>query len=392
MAEHYNKQNTKNNSRVKKIIKRTVLSILIILLSLIILLVSAFMFIFYSPWTKNERDLYILTTYTSSNPWLCTWFFSRETIEDVMAQNGSEQPDEPVNTTLVTPHPTPDPEAPTVSGSEQNPPEIPVKEFKTSEKYGGNIIYDDGEVQILQFEGTNAVGGQYTARLIQVKDPSRVFLGLTNDVGGGDDPGRGEKITTMLENNDALCGINAGGFIDVNGKGSGGIPLGTVVKNGVYTVYTEEDNHIIIGFNKDNILVMGDFSEEEIKEQGIRDAMSWRKPAMLILNGENVEQYGLAGGYNPRSAIGQCADGTVLLLVVDGVPRNSKNGANYALMADIMWEFDAVNAANLDGGTSSCMALNGEVINTVCNPQIAKRGRNIPTGWLVKNIGEELSD
>lgn len=377
------------SKRTKKIVKRVLLGVLITLLSLVILIVSTFMFIFYSPWTRETRDLYILMTYRTSNPWLCTWFFSQETIDEVFAQNGSEIPDEPLDTSLITPYPTPNPgdsESADTSDGEK-PIEKPIKEFKVSEKYQGEAIYDDGEVQILEIVGINPIGGKYTARLIQIKDPSRVFLGLTKGVGGNGNPGTGETLTSMLETNDALCGINAGGFVDVNGVGSGGVPLGSIVKDGVYTKYTDESNHSIIGFNKDNILVIGQFSEEEIKAQGIRDAISWREPALLILNGKNVEQYGLAGGYDPRSAIGQCADGTVLLLVVDGVPRFGANtGANFAMMADILSEFGAVNAANLDGGTSSTMALEGKVINVVCNPAIATRGRDLATCWLVKNV------
>lgn len=395
MAEkHINQNNAEStdekNKRVKKILKRVLLGVLITLLSLIILIVSTFMFIFYSPWTHELRDRYILMTYMTSNPWLCTWFFSQETIDEVFAQNGSEIPDEPIDTTLVTPYPTPTPDTSDDTSQEEKPIQKPIKEFKVSEKYQGETIYDDGEVQILEIAGINPIGGKYTARLIQIKDPSRVFLGLTKGVGGNGNPGTGETLTSMLETNDALCGINAGGFVDVNGVGSGGVPLGAIVKDGVYTKYTDEYDHCIIGFNKDNILVIGDFSEEEIKEQGIRDAISWRQPALLILNGRNVEQYGQAGGYDPRSAIGQCADGTVLLLVVDGVPRfGASTGANFAMMADILAEFGAVNAANLDGGTSSTMALEGKVINVVCNPAIATRGRDLATCWLVKNIDEE---
>lgn len=374
------KNSEMKKKRTKKILKRLFLGVGIGIVSALVVVVSVFMFIFYSPWTRQTRDLYILMTYRTSNPWLCTWFFSQETIDEVFADNGSEETDVPVDTSLITPTMSPQ----TGEETETAEKEEPKKQFKTSEKYAGTAIYDDGEVQVLEFSGTNPLGANYTARLIQVKDPSRVFLGLTKGVGGDGYPGTGETVTSMLESNDALCGINAGGFVDINGVGSGGVPLGAVVKDGVYKVYTEEYNHSIIGFNRDHVLVIGQFSEEEIQEQGIRDAMSWRQPALLIVNGENVEQYGLAGGYDPRSAIGQCVDGTVLLLVVDGVPRDFRNGANFAMMADIMAEFGAVNAANLDGGTSSCMALEGKLINTVCNPIIAHRGRDIATCWLVK--------
>ncbi len=370
----------------RRIVKRVLCTVGIFLLSLLLAVILIFLFILYSPWTRELRDRYILMTYMTSNPWLCTTFFSQETIDRVFMENGSEIPDEPQDPSLITPHPSP--ETGVETGTEETKteePQKPIKPFHLSEKYPGESIYDDGEVQIVQFSGTTPVG-KYTARLIQIKDPSRVFLGVTNRVGSvGGSAGHGQLISDFCTTNDALCGINASGFVDEGGVGSGGIPLGTVIKNGIYTVYTNEWRHSIIGFDENNMLVMGEFTEEECRDRGIRDAMSWRQPALLILNGKIVEQYGLAGGYDPRSAIGQCADGTVLLLVVDGSSLRGVDGANFALMADILYSYGAVNAANLDGGTSSCMALNGKLINTVCNPPIAKRGRYLATAWLVRN-------
>ncbi len=356
------------------VVKRVFAGIGIGLLSLIVLIVAVFLFIFYSPWTHEYRDQYIMMTYHTSNPWLCTWFFSQETIDEVLRNNSFKEP-EP-----VVPNEPNEPDEP-------DEPAAPI-EFATSEKYPAEVIYDDGEVQIVKFSGKTAKG-KYTARLIQVKDPSRVSLGVTKNVGDKDNPtkkpGKGQILTDMCEDNDALCGINAGGWVDVNGVGTGGIPLGTVVKDGVMTVYTEEENHTIIGFDYKNRLVMGKFNPYQVASLGIRDAVSWREPAVLIRGGVMAEFTGLAGGYDPRSAIGQSKDGVVLLLVVDGSSKRSIDGANYALMADILHEYGAINAANLDGGTSSSMALEGKLINTVCNPAIASRGRYLATTWLVKN-------
>ncbi|MBP3391812.1 MAG: phosphodiester glycosidase family protein [Clostridia bacterium] len=404
MAEETNLQTeteaTKKHEKGKRIAKRVLLGIGATLLSLIVLFVSTFLFLLYSPWTREFRDRYVLMTYMTSNPWLSTLFFSQETIDDIFEKNGSNQPDEMVDTSIVnpvvTPKPTPElqqtPEAtlsptqtptakPTPTPPKHTPVAPPVSDipFKASNRYDEKVIYHDGSVCIVEFSGTTS-WGDYTARMIQVQDPSRVTLGVTNTLGT-----RGQHLSSMCETNDALCGINAGGFVDEGGQGHGGTPLGTVVKDGVYNVYTEETDHTLIGFNRDNILVMGKFTEEDIAKHEIRDAMSWRYPVYLVLNGEKVEYQGYAYGYDPRSAIGQCADGTVLLLVVDGSTRRGFDGADFGMMADMMYAFGAVNAANLDGGTSATMALNGRVINRVCNPQVAYNGRWLATAWLVKN-------
>ncbi len=397
MVDETNIQEDNKGRKGKRVVKRVLLIVGASVLSLVVLLVSTFFFLLYSPWTHAIRDRYVLMTYKTSNPWLCTWFFSQETIDGIFDRNGSEQPDGSVDTSIIMPavtptqngNQTPNPSEPTnmpthapVSAEPTLAPSsvpTPYKDFKTSQKYKGEIIYDDGEVRIVEFSGETDYG-KYTARMMQIKDPSRVTLGVTNRIGE-----RGQILPDICKTNDALCGINAGGFVDEGGVGNGGTPLGVVVKDGVYRVYTEEKDHKIIGFNRDNVLVIGEFTEEEIASQGIRDAMSWRYPVYLMLNGEVTKYYGLAGGYDPRSAIGQCADGTVLLLVADGSSLRGFDGVNFAMMADMMYEFGAVNAANLDGGTSSCMVLKGNVINTVCNPQIAKSGRWLATAWIVKN-------
>ncbi len=334
------------------------------------LVVAFFLTLFYSPLLPQWRDQYVLMTYQTSNPWLCTMFFSQESIDAVFDRHTVSTPGGETNTDLI-------------DVPEASEPEV-KKEFSVSQKYAGETLYDDGEVQVLKFSGkTNR--GKYTARLIQIKDPARVMLGVTNQLGK-----RGQTIVDMCQTNNALAGINAGGFVDIGGVGNGGTPTELVVKDGVLTVFEEKESYEIIGFNQNNVLVLGTYTVDEIPALNLRDAISWGvlrwKPA-LILNGNRAEFSGLAGGYDPRSAIAQREDGLVMLLVVDGSELRGKDGANMELVTDILWEFGAVNAANLDGGTSSAMALEGELINTICNPAIASRGRYLATSWLVKNVG-----
>ena len=86
----------------------------------------------------------------------------------------------------------------------------------------------------------------------------------------------------------------------------------------------------------------------------------------------------MGSGLNPRTAIGQRKDGIVLFLVVDG-RRVDSIGAGMKDLADIMIKYGAYNAANLDGGTSSVMAVNGELINDPVDSSGAHRTRYIAT-------------
>ena len=108
------------------------------------------------------------------------------------------------------------------------------------------------------------------------------------------------------------------------------------------------------------MLRVGDFTTEQAKELMLRDAVSFGP--VLVMNGEPANITSTSSGLNPRTAIGQRADGAVLLLVLDGRQTDSL-GATYQDEIDIMVKYGAVNALNLDGGTSSAMYLNGERVN-----------------------------
>ena len=143
----------------------------------------------------------------------------------------------------------------------------------------------------------------------------------------------------------------------------------------------------VVGFDADHILHVGTMTADEALAQGLTDAVSFRThdglASSLIINGE-VQSKNLGGGVNPRTAIGQCADGSVLLLVLDGRSINTL-GATMQDVADIMLEYGAVNAGNLDGGSSSVMVYDGEIINNCAS---VTGPRNIPTAFIVLPEGD----
>ena len=101
---------------------------------------------------------------------------------------------------------------------------------------------------------------------------------------------------------------------------------------------------------------------EKAMKTGLKYAVSYG-PA-LIINGEPCNAgKSLGGGINPRTAIGQREDGAILLLVVNGRQIDSL-GATLDDLVEIMLSHGAVNASNLDGGSSSLMKYEGEYLNT----------------------------
>ena len=134
---------------------------------------------------------------------------------------------------------------------------------------------------------------------------------------------------------------------------------------------------------------------------GVRDAVSWGP--FLIVNGKQSFIRGNGGwGYAARSAIGQREDGIVLLLVISSNQIRTK-GADMVDLAEIMKRYHAINAANLDGGTSTVMVMPKDIaqkeyespcsdkknekycwINSPYDSAGRKQTRAIPDAWVVE--------
>lgn len=219
-------------------------------------------------------------------------------------------------------------------------------------------------------------GATYKGKMMIINDPSRLYV--ASPAVFGLESG-GLRVEEMVKRDNATAGVNGGAFEDENGVGNGGTPLGIVIQNGVLTYGSPETYSIVIGFDRDNKLIVGSMSGAQALEKNIRDAVSFPAP-VLIANGQPASAIGTGGGLNPRTAIGQRADGAVLLLVIDGRQAHSI-GATYKDIIDVMLNYGAVNAANLDGGSSTLMVYENRVQN-VCASLYGSR--KLPTAFLVR--------
>lgn len=212
--------------------------------------------------------------------------------------------------------------------------------------------------------------------VMRISDPTRVFLGTPESYGQGS---VGLTLRQMIDRYGAVGGINGGGFYDPNGSGTGGIPDGLVIDKGELVWGNPGSSYNVIGFDGEGILHVGSMTAARALELGIKYACSFGPT--LIINGVPCNSRGdLGGGMNPRTAIGQCADGTVLMVVINGRSLGSL-GATYDDLTELFVELGAVNAANLDGGSSSLLMYNGEFLNTSAS-MIGER--ELPTTFLVK--------
>ena len=61
------------------------------------------------------------------------------------------------------------------------------------------------------------------------------------------------------------------------------------------------------------------------------------------------------------------------------------DGVGMVELTELLMRYGAYNAANMDGGTSSCLAINGELVNKPVNGNGEKATRAIPDAWVVKS-------
>jgi exopolysaccharide biosynthesis protein len=234
-----------------------------------------------------------------------------------------------------------------------------------------NLIVEEDGIQIYEVHGAT-----YNGWIMVVADPSRVSVGVCRENFSSKE---GLVLHEFAARYDALAAINGGGFEDDGGLGNGGRPLGLVISQGKVLSKASKggDHNTVMGFNQDNVLIIGKMTSEEALKKGIRDALAFG-PA-LVVNGEAAKVKGASSGLNPRTAIGQRSDGAVLMLVIDGRQASSL-GATYADLIKVMLDYGAVNAINLDGGSSSLMYYKGEYLN---RGVILTGSRTMPTGFVV---------
>ncbi|MDE6284376.1 MAG: phosphodiester glycosidase family protein [Bacilli bacterium] len=317
---------------------------------------SAFLFILYGP-IPNFREWLITTAMgTMNHQYYCKWFYSDERIADVLNNNYIIEAEGETNPDLI----------------DKN-----KNDHNYKDEYEREILeHEDGELyKIIRFK----VNGQ-NAYLAAVYDASKISVGVTKYLGEA-----GQYVWQMAKYYNAKLAINGGGFFDPNHNSNGGHPLGVTIANGKVITNEETGGSTsgIIGFNKDDVLILKrSGSAHQLVAEGIRDAVTMGP--FLIVNGKASFIKGNGGwGYAARTAIGQREDGVVLFLVVDSNVTRTK-GASMVDLTEIMQKYGAINAANLDGGTSSVIAENGELINDPIDSTGAHKSRGVPTIFMVK--------
>ena len=340
----------KKKVRVRKRLSK--FTILVILLDIIVI---DGLFVINNDKFKN---FWIPTAMTTmSHKYLAYTLYDEDTVSKVMSENYIEQTEEKMNLDEIT---------------------IGSTKEKThySSKYEQELFTRDEGNEV--YKTIRIVEPKYKGWLIAVYDPSDVELAVSSKLGKS-----GQSVNTLVKNNGGLVGINGGGFEDLDGWGNGSIPYGAIIKNGEMIWYHSGGNGGLIGFTAEHKMYLTSDAPAVAIANGMVDAVEFGPN--LIVNGKTAKIHGDGGwGVAPRSVIAQRKDGVVLFLIIEGRLPGYSTGATMNDVIDVLLRYKAYNAANLDGGASSTMSIEGKLWN---KPSAGGEygGRTVSNAWIVTN-------
>ena len=375
MATNYKAGSRKRKKKKTKAqIALTVAGRLLILLAVtLVVFAGTFYLTLFKIKNSSEaaRNLLITTLMESGQlKFMARMVCSKEEIEEIVSTNAMQKMEVKQDASLITVEAT------------ENPEDV----VDTGE------VFDANGIRIEEISGRS-----FFAKMLIIKDPSQVIVGSTYPWSQ-----YGKELQEVVDGAGGVAGVNGGLYVSTGN--AGGSPMGVVVQEGQITYNSPGGlaGLYVIGLNNDNILIVDEITgmnakqfEDYVAEKGIRDAVAFQDEASdsnnhfvpLIINGEPRQLGGQGSGANPRTVIGQRKDGAILLLVTDGRGTSGHLGATASDLIAIMQDYDAVNAANLDGGSSSCMVYNGEYEMTSVTFYYQNSSWKLPDAFVVKPKG-----
>lgn len=287
---------------------------------------------------------------TMTHRYFANVLYDAKTINKVISENVIIESEDPTDTSAIK-----------ITQIEQKDNYESVYEEQILKKDEDNDLY-----KIINIKGST-----YNGFVTVIYDPSRVQLVSSKRLSSG-----AQKVSQIAKTNKAIIAINGGGF-----KYNGSVmrPKGTYIQDSKI-IYNSNKKIKLIAMNNDNVLVLANITAKDAIAKGIRDAVEFGP--YLIVNGKKAEFKGNGGyGSRPRTAIGQRQDGIMLFVTIDG--SKSYNGVTMKELTDIFVRYKAYNAANLDGGGSTALAINGKLVNSPAGWNY-KGERYVANAWIVK--------
>lgn len=320
------------NKKQKKSFKKRFFKLLKILFILIVL-VLIFLFVFFKTSIfQKYKELWVQTAMSTMNhQYLATWFLSDEEIEEIMAKLA-------------------------VTNSENSDPSLIWIRNKSN------------EVKVEKITGKGYVG-----YVMIVGNPSRVSIVDARK------QSTGTKLSEIIKEHGAVAGTNAGGFKDVEGHGKGNQLVTAAIMDKELVNGNENATYSFIGMSKEGKLILGNYTYKEALKAGINSAVEFGP--FIIVNGNKQIKNQNSGGIQPRMAVGQKKDGTLIFISIDGRQPGYSIGTTLLELQNLFEKYGAFNAANLDGGSSATMYYDGKVVN---KPSTPMGERYLPNAFVIK--------
>lgn len=328
-------------SRVRTYVLRGLLVFGTLLVLLIGTVFAAVAVIAHGPSETVRNTLVLSAKQASATKWVPGIFLSDEVIDEILA-NSSKVNQEVISfEDYKNSYTDADPN---MGGSQGNSQGGDKKDEWADAKNGMKLI--------------THVDQNFKAYILLVKDPSRLYVGTSSYF--TDTSVHGKNIFDLAAKEGCIAAINGGEFADPGGVGTGNTPIGITYSKG-YLLWNQPSYKTFIGIDNNNKLIVKEqITAEEANALGIRDGVCFQTTAtenVLITNdGSEIFVHRLDGdnARSQRTAIGQRADGSIILIVTDG--RTTSNpGATYNDVTELMVKYGAVTAGMLDGGSSAMM-------------------------------------
>ncbi len=366
-------KNKKKKFNAGRTIARVILRSLLVLFTIVAILAGGMYMmldlIFNGPSPAARNVLTMSLLEASATKWVPGIFLGQEKVEEIRARVDAPLPED-----------------------FSNPSQVII----TSGTAADNSTEWDEHPDGIRIESVS--GDTYNAHVMIIRDPSTVYLATsTKQRFHPDIPGT--RINKQIETEGAIAAVNAGAFNDDGSSNSyvGSVPIGMVISEGEIVWDDGQNYEGFVGFNQDNILVVANsMDKKRAKELNIRDGCCFG-PVLLMNGVVNQVEYSANSGFNPRTAIGQRADGAVIFVCIDGRQVGSLGGT-YSDLINIMVEYGAVNACNLDGGSSTVMLYRdshgkfgeaGKVIMVNNYSLLQEEPRRMPTFFMVRPAESE---
>ncbi len=341
----FDKPNYSNKSPIDKLNWYTKLLIFVDVCAVLCFILA------YAPITNFKNWLINTANGTGQHKYFAYVLYSENTVSEVVNANTTSQPEK-----------------------FSDPDQITFVDYSNIDVY--ESVY---EQQVLQKDEGNDLykvfainEGSFSGYITVIYQPERLELVISKNR-------YGNSLSDLSRMNNAIVAINGGGYHIEDDYSK--YPCDNMILDGqIY--YDKGGIGQMVGMNEDGVLMLMKSTAQEAVDAGMVWALDFGP--FLVVNGNPAKFTGDGGmGFQPRTAIGQRKDGIVLLLTIDGRGGNGSQGASVKDMTEIFVRYGCINACNLDGGGSSVLIVENQLINHPVSYQ-GEGERNILDGIILR--------